>query len=187
LSRRLAHALALAGVAAALVLAPRRSCAAPEATLERQVKAAFLYKFAGYVEWPAGAFGAPNAPMTIGVLGDDELADELSRLVEGRTSAGRPVAIVRLRTVEPVPDVRVLFVARGETERLPELAHQAQGRPILLVTESEEAMGRGAMINFVLAGGRVRFEVDLGAVAHGQLSLSSRLLAVAQNVLPEPK
>ena len=121
------------------------------------------------------------------MLGDDALADEVSELVAGRTSGGRPVAVVRLRVIDPLPDVRVLFVARSEMERLPAIAEQARGRAILLVAESEGAIGRGAMINFVLTGGRVRFEVDLGAVAHSQLTLSSRLLAVAQTVVPEPK
>jgi len=98
-------------VATAMLLAPGRLRAAEEPTLERQVKAAFLYKFAGYVDWPAGAFPTNDTPVTIGVLGDDALASELSALVEGRTSGGRPVAVVRLRAIDPVPDVRVLFVA----------------------------------------------------------------------------
>ena len=174
-------------VTTAMLLAPVRVRAAEETTLERQVKAAFLYKFAGYVEWPATAFPTNDTPVTIGVLGDDALANELSALVAGRTSGGRPVAVVRLRAVDPLPDVRVLFVARSEYEKLEGIALRAQGRPILIVTEHEDAIGRGAMINFVLASGRVRFEVDLGAAAKGNLALSSRMLAVAQHVLPEAR
>ena len=174
-------------VTTAMLLAPGRTRAAEEPTLERQVKAAFLYKFAGYVEWPTGAFPTDDTPVTIGVLGDDALANELSALVAGRTSGGRPVAVVRLRVVDPVPDVRVLFVARSEYEKLEGIALHAQGRPILIVAEHEDAIGHGAMINFILSGGRVRFEVDLGAVAQGNLALSSRMLAVAQHVLPEAR
>jgi hypothetical protein len=160
---------------------------AEETSLERQVKAAFLYKFAGYVEWPAGAFPTPEAPMTIGVYGDEALAKELATLVQGRRSAGRPVAVVRLKSVDPVPDVRVLFVARERSDELPEIAERTKGRPTLIVTEDEYALGNGSMINFVLSGGRVRFDVDLAAVNHGPIALSSRLLAVAQQVLPEAR
>ena len=177
----------MALVATAMLLAPGRPRAAEEATLERQVKAAFLYKFAGYVDWPQGVFAASDSPVTIGVLGDDALANELSSLVSGRTSGGRPVAVVRLRVADPLPEVRVLFVAREEYEKLEGVALRAQGRPILIVTEHEDAIGHGAMINFILKGGRVRFEVDLGAVAQGNLALSSRMLAVAQHVLPEAR
>ena len=158
---------------------------AEEPSLERQVKAAFLYKFAGYVEWPAGTFPAADSPVTIGVYGDDELARELSQLVEGRTSGGRPVTVVRVKTLDPVTDLRVLFVAHDQTEHLPALAEAARGRPTLIVAEGEDALGKGAMINFVLSSGRVRFDIDLAAVSHGSITLSSRLLAVAQQVLPE--
>lgn len=160
---------------------------AEEASLERQVKAAFLYKFAGYVEWPAAAFPTSDAPMTIGVYGDEDMARELSALVAGRKSAGRNVVVIRVKSVEPVPDVRVLFVAHDRTEELNAIAEGARGRPILIVAEDELALGNGAMINFVLSGGRVRFDVDLAAVNHGPIALSSRLLAVAQQVLPEAR
>jgi hypothetical protein len=181
--RRTALAVACA---AATLLVPLRA-RAQEPSLERQVKAAFLYKFAGYVEWPANAFPAHDSPVTIGVYGDEALARDLTELVKGRTSGGRPVAIVRLKAVDPLPDVRVLFVARSQTEDLSEIAEAARGKPVLIVAEDEFAIGNGAMINFVLSNGRVRFEVDLLAVSHGSIALSSRLLAVAQQVLPEAR
>jgi hypothetical protein len=177
---------ALAVAAAAALLAPS-SARAQDHSLERQVKAAFLYKFAGYVEWPANAFPAHDSPVTIGVYGDEALALDLAKLVAGRTSGGRPVTVVKVKSVEPLPDVRVLFVARSETGHLSEIAEAAAGKPILIVAEDEYAIGNGAMINFVLTGGRVRFEVDLAAVSHGSITLSSRLLAVAQQVLPEAR
>ena len=170
-----------------LVLLTPVAAHAEEASLERQVKAAFLFKFAGYVEWPAGAFASADAPMTIGVYGDEALDRELSTLVAGRKSAGRNVSVIRIKSVDPVPDVRVLFVARERSDELSAIAEHARGRPILIVAEDEYAMGNGAMINFVLSGGRVRFDVDLSAVNHGSITLSSRLLAVAQQVLPEAR
>jgi hypothetical protein len=164
----------------ALVLAAGDARAADG--LERQVKAAFLYKFAGYVEWPAAAFPAADTPVTIGVLNDSEMEEALSKLVAGRTSSGRPVAVVPLKSGEPIPDVHLLFVGVSEEARLKADIHAAAGRPILVVTEQENALAHGSMINFVLVRGRVRFEVALKAVEKTGLTLSSRLLSVAQTV-----
>lgn len=150
------------------------------AMLERRIKAAYLYKFAGYVEWPDGTFSRPDTPIVIAVTGDDQLADELARLVAGRTVDGHPVEIRRQSDNELAADVNVLFIARGEGARL-----RARGkllRPILIVTESEDALAQGSAINFVLESGRVRFEVSPGAAERRHLKLSSRLITVALNM-----
>jgi hypothetical protein len=150
--------------------------------LELQVKAAFLYKFAGYVEWPADAFPAADTPVTIGVVNDEAMAEALSKLVAGRTSSGRPVAVAALKPGEPIPAVHLLFIGASEEARLKAEVQAVAGRPILVVTEQEGAFAHGSMINFVLARGRVRFEVALKAVEANGLTLSSRLLSVAQTV-----
>ncbi len=181
----------LALVAAALAmlapLAPARVAPARAADrasgLERKVKAAFVYKFAGYVEWPASAFPTAETPVTIGVMGDEAMEDELAKLVTGRTSSGRSVAILRVRPGEALPPLHLLFVAGSEDPQLKGQIRPAAGRPILIVTESNQALTQGSMINFVLVRGRVRFEVALDAVTAAGLSLSSRLLAVARSVV----
>jgi hypothetical protein len=180
-ARRLA-ALALAAAAGA-VAAPAGPAAAQEATpLERRVKAAFLYKFAGYVEWPASAFRAGDQPLVIGVLGDDALAEDLERAVRGRTSGGHPVLVRWVDDAANPGDVHLLFVARSEHHRVADVLRAVRQRPVLVVTESRDALRQGSMINFVLDQGRVRFEVDLDAVSRSGLGLSSRLLSVARNV-----
>lgn len=153
-----------------------------EATLELRVKAAFLYQFAGYVEWPANAFAQPGAPITIAVLGADALAAELSQVVTGRTVGGRVVSVKRVKPGESLAGVHILFIGRAESERLGQLAQAAQPRAILTVTETDGALTKGSMINFVLVDRRVRFEVALDSAEKGGLRLSSRLLAVAQQV-----
>lgn len=150
---------------------------------EYQVKAAFLYKFAGYVEWPKDVIGPAEMPFTIGVLGSEPLAAELLHVVSGRTLSDRSITVRRLRPGESLVGVHVLFLGGGEALSPDQLRHWTQQRPVLVVTESEGALGRGSMINFVIVERRVRFEIALDAAEMSGLRLSSRLLAVAQKVL----
>ena len=153
------------------------------ANLERSVKAAFLYKFISYIEWPDGAFPRADTPITIAVMGDDQFADELTKLVSGRSVEGRPLVVRKQKDDDLPADTHILFITRAETTaRL--RATGKLSRPILIVTESEGALSQGSAINFLVTGGRVRFEVSLEAAERRGLRLSSRLLTVAQNVRP---
>jgi len=155
-------------------------------TLERQVKAAYLYKFAGYIQWPDGARPLPDMPFIIGVLGDDDTAVELRMLVRGRNVDGRPIEV---HTVDDgtVPEgLHMLFVARGQTEIAERVAALSPPPAMLVVTDSPGALKHGSMINFVLSDGHLRFEISLPAAERAGLSLSSRLLAVAQTVTRTP-
>jgi hypothetical protein len=151
------------------------------AAIKRRVKAAFMYKFAGYVEWPAGAFARADSPITIGVMGEDPLADELAQMVAGRTVEGRVLAVRKQRDDDLAADIHILFIARAESAQLKTIA--AQSRPVLIVTESEGLLNQGSMINFVVVGGHLRFEISLENAEKRRLKLSSRLLTVAQSVL----
>lgn len=150
--------------------------------LEQQVKAAFLYKFAGYVEWPEAHLPRPDTPITIGVLGADALAAELSRLVAGRTVNNRAIAAKRLKPGDSLAGINVLFIGKEEIARLSQLLSLARPRAILTVTESEGALAQGSVINFTIAERRVRFEISLDSAEKSSLKLSSRLLSVAQQV-----
>lgn len=152
------------------------------ATLEDRVKAAYLYKFAGFVEWPAKSFVRPDTPVTIGVIGAEPMVVELNQAVVGRTVNDRPIAVKRLKAGESLAGIHVLFIGKAESGRLNQLAQAAQSRSILTVTDSEGALAQGSVINFVVADRRVRFEVALDSAEKSGLKLSSRLLAVAQQV-----
>lgn len=153
-----------------------------ELTLEHRVKAAFLYQFAGYVEWPPMTFAQAGTPVTIGVVGAAPLAAELSHVAAGRSIGGRPVTIRRLNPGESLAGVHVLFIGRDEGARVGQLARNALPQSILTVTETDGALDQGSMINFVVVDRRVRFEVALDSAERGGLRLSSRLLSVAQQV-----
>jgi hypothetical protein len=162
--------------------AGRADAAESDDALEHRVKAAFLYKFAGYVDWPPAAFAGADTPITIGVIGSEPLATELAQVVTGRTVNNRSIAVRRIKAGEALAGVHILFVGNAERARLSQHARNAQAHSVLTVSESEGALEQGSMINFVVADRRVRFEVALDSAEKGGLRLSSRLLAVAQQV-----
>lgn len=153
--------------------------------LERRVKAAFLYRFLEYVEWPAGA-GDPSAPFVIGTLAADEMATEVQATTAGRSHRGRPIVVQPLRPGDALAGVHMLFVPAAQRARLSEVARAAVPRGVLVVSEGEGAIAHGSAIAFRVIEGRVRFEVALDAAERGGLRLSSRLLSVAYAVRGAP-
>jgi len=150
--------------------------------LEQRVKAAFLYKFLGYAEFPATAFADGTAPFVIGVVGADELAAELARIVAGRTVGNRGVVVRALRETDlPVP-LHLLFVAGADAARVGRVVHLATG-PALVVTDCDGGLLLGSAINFVIVDARVRFDVEPEAAERNGVKLSSRLLTVANRVV----
>ncbi|MDP3651779.1 MAG: YfiR family protein [Rhodoferax sp.] len=162
--------------------------AAPPATeISRQVKAAYLYKFTSFAEWPSGAFANPTSPVVIGVMGDDTLAGELEQVVASRTVNGRPLSVRKLRRGEDSLDgVHMLFVGRVDKSRLAEMLATLKGRPILTVTDADDALTLGSMINFVVTGERLRFEVALATTEVSRIKISALMLAAAYRVVKEP-
>lgn len=154
-----------------------------EAIAERRVKAAYLHRFAGYVEWPEGAFAKPDSPLVVGVWGNDELADDLARLVSDRTVEGRRFEVRRLKDADPFGALHMLYVGRERTARLPEAIAGLRPAGTLVVTDSPGGLRPGAVLNFVMSNGQIRFEVSLDAAEKYNLKLSSRLVAVAQNAV----
>ncbi len=153
---------------------------ASSTSLERRVKAAFLYKFLGYAEFPQGAFADAGAPLVIGVLDADDLAAELARVVAGRTVGNRAVVVRVLREGEGAVPVHMLFVGGFEGARVARLLRQSGG--MLVVTECDGGLPPGSAINFRIVDERVRFDVALDAAERNGIKLSSRLLTVANRV-----
>lgn len=150
---------------------------------EAGVKAAFLYKFANYVEWPPAAFASPTAPLVIGVTGSEDVAKELERIVPGRAVNGHPVEVRRMKEGEGPAGVHVLFIGRDHPVMQGVLG-AVQGQPILTVTDSPRGFDLGSVVNFVPAGDRLAFEVSLDSAEKSGLRISARMLAVARRVVP---
>nr|WP_267874044.1 YfiR family protein [Massilia soli] len=148
--------------------------------MERKVKAAFLYKFLMFAEFPPTAFADPAAPMVIGVAADDAMARDLAQLVAGRTVNRRPVVVRALREDEAADGLHLLFVGGSDAARLARIARPAA--PLLIVTEAANGLQHGSVINFRIVAERVRFDVSLEAADKNKIKLSSRLLTVANLV-----
>lgn len=151
---------------------------------EYRIKAAFLYKFGGYVEWPPSAFPTPTSALTIGVLGADLLATELQTLVDQRTIGGRPVVVRVLQPGDSLDGVHVVFVGATGEDALADVLAATEGHAVLTVTESDAGLDSGSAINFLVLDGKIRFDVALEPVEARHLKISSRLLAVARRVVP---
>lgn len=150
--------------------------------LERQVKAAYLFKFAGFVEWPEGSFARPDSPVVIGVAGSEPLADQLEQTVARHTVNGRPLQVKRLRRGDSLAGVHMLFVSGQDKALAQDMLAAARGQPVLTVTDADETAGLGSMINFVIADERLRFEVSLRHAAAARLKISARMLSAAYRV-----
>jgi hypothetical protein len=156
-----------------------------EANLERNVKAAFLYKFLGYVDFPEAATPA-GEPFVIGVLGADGVADEVRRIAAGRSINGRAVEVRKLRRGEAAGRLHLLFIADDDSADIDKALAAVRRTPVLTVTEtpgSTHAPRSDSVISFRVVDERVRFEVSLEAAEKNNLKLSSRLLAVAYKVM----
>lgn len=153
------------------------------AVLERRLKAALLYRMVAYVDFPEALFPKADTPFTIGIAGADSLAAELSEFATGRTVLNRPLAVRAVRTPEAARDVHLMFIGRAEQAQLGTLLRAAPPTA-LIVTESDDALRQGSVINFLIIDGQVRFEVSLEAARKRSLRLSARLLSVAHSIQP---
>jgi hypothetical protein len=179
----LAFLLAAVG---ALVLASTPSLdSAPRDPLpEYPVKAAFLYHFVEFVEWPR-ASPLPAATVTIGVLGRDPFGDVLDKAVLEKMVAGRTLTIRRFDSLKALEPCEILFISSSETPRLPEILARFEGSAVLTVGEGDRFARHGGMIGFLVEDNRVRLEVNRSAVEKAGLRVSSKLLAVARLVKPD--
>jgi hypothetical protein len=150
------------------------------------VKAAFLYKFAGNVEWP-DAPEKSEAPITIGVAGAEPFAAELMEITRGRTVAGRMISVRKMAAGDSFEGVQILFIGKEARFGERNLLEGARSRPILTVTESTAGLAEGSIINFTQTADRVRFDISLYAAEQSRLRLNSRLLAVADSVHRGPE
>jgi hypothetical protein len=150
---------------------------------EHSIKAAYLYNFAAYVQWPQAALAEPDASLVIGVFGDEFVADELEAMTRGRPVGGRRMEVKRVAAGSSLAGLHMLFIG-GEPADMPRLISDARAHSVLVVTELRDALDSGSVINFRLIDDRVRFEISLDAADESGLIISSRLLAVAEDVRP---
>lgn len=146
---------------------------------EYAVKAAFIYNFARFVEWPASAFAHPEAPLTLCVVGDDPFGAVLDETVRGKTVARHGFFIRRMSHAADAANCHIVFISRSETARLPKVLAALEGKSVMTIGDMEGAAKRGAVMNFLLEGGRVRFAINTEVAKRAGLNLSSQLIKLS--------
>ena len=158
------------------------ACAASAQSKEYQIKAAFLYNFAQFVDWPSAAFANTNAPFNIGILGDDPFDGALDETIQDETVNGHKITAVRSQRIEDLNNCQIIFVCKSEKKRVAEILTELDSKPILTVSEIDGFAQHGGGINFFLAGPKVRFEINPGAAQNDGLKISSQLLSLGKIV-----
>lgn len=152
---------------------------------EYQVKAAFLYNFAKFVDWPSQTFKTPQDPIVICVLGHNPFGNALQEVIRGKLVDGRAFAFRQVANAGEADSCQILFVSSAEGKRFRSLWGSLKPAGILTVGEAQGFAVNGGVINFKLDDGRVRFEINVKAAEGEQLRISSKLLSLAQIVRTE--
>ena len=156
----------------------------PGQPTEYELKAAFLYNFAKFVEWPAGAFANESSPLAIGIIGANPFGETLERTVRNKSIGGHPLVVRPSVAPEEWKHCQILFVSSSEGRRLWEILEDLRGAPVLTVGESGHFIDNGGMIDFVIEGQKIRFEINRHAASAAGLKISSKLLSLAVKTLP---
>jgi hypothetical protein len=153
-----------------------------DALSEYQVKAAYLFNFLKFVEWPEESFADPLAPIVIGVVGEDPFGSALPQVVTGKTVQGRDLVIRIYHAGEDLRGAHILFISASERKRLPTILSSLRGSSVLTVADTSGFLDSGGMIQFLNENGRVRFAINVDATGRARLKMSSKLLTLAKMV-----
>jgi hypothetical protein len=149
---------------------------------EAQVKAAFVYNFLKFVEWPAGAFSSPAGAMVVGVVGEGDIAEATVRFLSTKQVGLRPLVVRRIAVGDPLTGVHALFVAEADARRERYVLDAAAVAPILSIGEGPAFVSAGGVIGLVIEQRRVRFDINVDAASATGLRVSSKLLALTRVV-----
>lgn len=160
-------------------LKPARCQATAE---EYQIKAAFLYHFAQFAEWPAGALNAADRSLNLCILDGNPHLPELRNAIEGKPIGSRVFHVRQLSPAQDIQGCHILFLSRDEARRQSAMLKSLRGLPVLTVGETANFLTDGGMIRFHLKDNKIRFDINLGAADLSHLKISSRLLLLATSV-----
>jgi hypothetical protein len=151
-----------------------------QSTSEYDLKAAFLYNFSSFVEWPAEAF-SENSEFVIGILGEDPFGAAIERTVKGKKIRGLPVTVKRFATIKDFSGANCLFISRSESGSIASIAAMVRSKPVLTVGDFPGFLSHGVVINFVVRNSKIHFEVNNETAKRANLLISSKLLNLAVN------
>jgi hypothetical protein len=175
----------LAAALAMVCLAVTAEAAVPSGPAsEYAVKAAYLFNFARFVEWPPEA--GHRDTLVIGILGTDPFGSALDQTIAGKSITGRTLTTRHLGAQDSIEGVDILFVCSSEASRLPQLLKRLDDAPVLTVGDLDDFASRGGMVGFVIKDDTVRFDVNLDRIWQSRLKMSSQLVKVARRVIATP-
>ena len=172
------RATLIAGLGLALLL-PADASAQTSPPSVYQVKAAFLFNFAKFVEWPPESFAGETSPLVIGILGDSPFGGDLERTIQNKTINNHSLVIKQLHLLAEATNCQILFICNSEKKHFSEIIQSLRGHAVLTVSETDGFIQTGGMVNFVLEDGKIRFQINDEAAKAAQLKISSILLSLA--------
>lgn len=164
-----------------LGIAPTDTGAQPPTLSEYEIKAAFLYNFAKFVEWPAKYFSNASKAFRL-CIADANLIDDAFATIRGAAVKGRELEIKEYRGIEDLESCHILFVTRSRDKDLAGIIAAATHNNVLTVGETKGFTQQGGIINFILVEKKVRFEINIDAAKRSGLKISSKLLSLAKIV-----
>ena len=170
-------------LAACVSLCPAGKAQSDQPT-EYAVKAAFLFNFTKFVEWPESSFDGADSPIVIGIVGDDPFGDNLARIVAGQKVQGRGIVIRNKRYSDDFRTCHVLFISTSERHHSNQILADLQASAVLTVSDNEGFADAGGVMQFVTEDNHIRFVINLNAAARNHLHVSAKLLALARVINP---
>jgi hypothetical protein len=171
-----ASTIALAAVLAMSLAAAGGAGTMASSDVETRIKAAFIYNFARFIEWP-GRSGA--GPVRIGILGHGELASPLEEVIRGKTANGRSIEVTHIGAATDMDCCEILVIEHSESKHVAEIVQSLAGKPVLTVCDGGNCVRDGVMVVFQIVEESVRFQINQQAAEHAGLKISSQLLKVA--------
>ena len=151
---------------------------------EYQVKAAFLFNFTQFVEWPPSSFSTPQAPLVIGVFGKDPFGSYLKETIAGEKMDGHPLVIQHYSNIEDLRTCHILFINETETYKVKQVIESLKGRSILTVSDKPDFIKNGGMIRLFIENNKTKLRINPEATKAANLVISSKLLRIAEVFVP---
>lgn len=168
-----------------LAMGPGGQRAPAQVLSDYQVKAAYLYNFAKFIQWPAEAFASDQSPLLLCIVGEDPFGPSLDGIAQGKTINGHAFVVRRTTNLDDIKVCQIIFTGSSDKRKISAVLQRLKGSSTLAVGESRDFAGMGGGIQFYLENDRVRFSINVDALQRAHLTASSKLLALAKIVHDE--
>jgi len=169
---------------ALVALAGRLGLADDESVREYQLKAAFIYKFTQFIEWPSSAFSSDDDPIIVAIVGDDPFHGDLDRAAADKKTGNRPMLIKHFADVDHIERCHMLFVAASQADQMPAVLRKISDWAVVTIGDNDSFCRDGGVIRFFIEDQRIHFEINTSAAERAGVKISSRLLQLARIYQP---